>query len=214
MHPRSKPPAIESGPARLLASLFAKAARMLAVLTVLTGVAYPLLVTGLAKAAFAERASGSLVVREGKVVGSRLVGQPFRDPRHFWGRLSATTPAAYDASSSAATNLGPTNAALTEVARARIATLRAADPDNTAPVPVDLVTASASGLDPHITPAAALYQVRRVARARGLPEERVLELVSRNTEGRALGIFGEPRVNVLLLNLALDGLNGPERGAL
>lgn len=184
---------------------------MLAVLTVLTGVVYPLIVTIFAKVAFAEQATGSLVVREGRVVGSRLLGQPFEDPKYFWGRLSATTPAAYNAGSSAGTNYGPTNEALTRAARARIDALRAADPEATAPVPVDLVTASASGLDPHITPAAALYQVKRVARARSLAEPRVRELVEAHTEGRTLGLLGEPRVNVLALNLALDEASAVER---
>jgi K+-transporting ATPase ATPase C chain len=181
---------------------------MLAVMTILTGVIYPLIVTAFAKVAFADQANGSLVVRraDGKVIGSRLVGQPFEDPKYFWGRLSATTPNGYNAGSSAATNYGPTNEALTKAAKARIDALRAADPESstTAPIPVDLVTASASGLDPHITPAAALYQVKRVARARGLGEERVRELVVAHTEERTFGLLGEPRVNVLALNLALD----------
>lgn len=193
-----------------VASLAGRAIGMLAVLTLLTGVLYPLLVTAVAEVAFPDRAHGSLVVEEGKVVGSRLVGQPFSEPRYFWGRLSATAPVAYNAGASAGSNLGPTNAALTETARARAAALRAVDPTNTLPVPVDLVTASGSGLDPHITPAAAEYQLRRVARARGLPEKRVRALVTAHTESRALGLLGEPRVNVLLLNLALDRV---ERGA-
>lgn len=176
---------------------------MLAAMTLLTGVAYPLLVTGVARAAFPEKASGSLVVHDGKVVGSHLLGQPFEDPKHFWGRLSATVPA-YDATSSAGSNLGPTNPELKRRAEERISSLRRADPENTAPVPVDLVTASASGLDPHISPAAAEYQVRRVARARGLKEDDVRAIVAQYTEGRVLGVLGEPRVNVLLLNLALD----------
>lgn len=187
-----------------MGSLIAKAVGMLAVLTLLTGVVYPLVVTVFAKVAFADQANGSLLVREGKVAGSRLVGQPFEDPKYFWGRLSATTPAGYNAGSSAATNYGPTNEALTKAAKARVDALRAADPESTAPVPVDLVTASASGLDPHITPAAALYQVKRIARARGLGEERVRELALAHTEARTFGLLGEPRVNVLALNLALD----------
>lgn len=178
---------------------------MLLALTLVTGVAYPLFVTGIAKAAFPEKANGSLIVRDGKVVGSRLIGQPFDDPKYFWSRGSATSPAPFDAASSGASNLGPTNAALTKAAKARVDALRAADPANTMPIPVDLVTTSASGLDPHISPAAAEYQVGRVARVRGIPETRVRELVRASTEGRELGVLGEPVVNVLLLNLALDG---------
>lgn len=185
-------------------ALVKKSVGMLAVLTLLTGVLYPLLVTGIAKIAFGERASGSLVVRDGRVVGSRFVGRTFAEPKYFWGRVSATTPTAYNASSSAGSNLGPTNAALTMAAKARIDALRAADPGNDAPIPVDLVTASASGLDPHVSPAAALYQVKRVARARGLDEIRIRQLVADHTEERTFGILGEPRVNVLLLNEALD----------
>jgi K+-transporting ATPase ATPase C chain len=185
-------------------SLIARALGLLAVLTVLTGVVYPLLVTGIAKLAFRDQANGSLVMRDGKVIGSRLVGQSFEDPKYFWGRLSATTPAAYNGGSSAATNFGPTNDALTKAAKERIDALRGSDPENTAPVPVDLVTASASGLDPHISPAAALYQVKRVAKARAIPEERVEALVRAHTKDRTLGILGEPRVDVLALNLSLD----------
>lgn len=191
------------------ASLVGRALGMLAVLTLLTGVLYPLLVTAAAQLAFPERARGSLLVEDGKVVGSRLVGQPFADPKYFWGRPSATSPVAYNAGASAASNLGPTNDALTKAAADRVEALRAVDPENGAPVPVDLVTASGSGLDPHISPAAAAYQLRRVARARRLSEERVRQLVAAHTEGRDLGVLGEPRVNVLLLNLALDRL---ERG--
>jgi len=189
-----------------MGSLVAKAVGMLAVLTLLTGVVYPLIVTGIAKVAFADQANGSLIVDHGKVVGSRLIGQPFEDPKYFWGRLSATGPTAYNGGASSGSNLGPTNEALTKNAQARIDALRAADPTNTSPVPVDLVTSSASGLDPHITPAAALYQVGRVARVRGKDEARVRQLVDANTEGRALGVLGEPTVNVLLLNRALDDL--------
>lgn len=187
-------------------SLAAKAVGMLAVMTLLTGVVYPLLVTGIAKVAFADQANGSLIVDHGKVVGSRLIGQPFEDPKYFWGRLSATGPTAYNGGASSGSNLGPTNDALTRNAQARIDALRAADPTNTSRVPVDLVTSSASGLDPHITPAAALYQVSRVARARGKDEARVRQLVEAHTEARALGVLGEPTVNVLLLNRALDDL--------
>ena len=189
-----------------MGSLVAKAVGMLAVLTLLTGVVYPLIVTGIAKVAFADQANGSLIVDHGKVVGSRLIGQPFEDPKYFWGRLSATGPTAYNGGASSGSNLGPTNEALTKNAQARIDALRAADPTNTSPIPVDLVTSSASGLDPHITPAAALYQVGRVARVRGKDEARVRQLVDANTEGRALGVLGEPTVNVLLLNRALDDL--------
>lgn len=177
---------------------------MLVALTVLTGVAYPLAVTGVARAAFPDKSSGSLVRQDGKVRGSRLIGQPFDDPKYFWGRASATSPSSYNASNSGASNLGPTNKALTEAAKARVEALRAADPGNEAPVPVDLVTASGSGLDPHISLAGAEYQVQRVARVRGIPEARVRELVRANTDGRDLAVLGEPGVNVLLLNLALD----------
>lgn len=187
-----------------LGSLAAKAIGLLAVMTVITGVAYPLLVTGIAKAAFPDKANGSLVVKDGKVVGSALIGQPFSEPKYFWGRLSATAPVPYNAGASTGSNLGPTNEALTKAAKERIEALRAADPDNTAPVPVDLVTSAGSGLDPHITPAAAEYQLRRVARARGLSEDKLRQLVLANTEGRDLGVLGEPRVNVVLLNLALN----------
>ncbi len=178
-------------------------------MTLVTGVVYPLVVTGLAQVAFAAQANGSIVERGGKAVGSRLIGQSFDDPRYFWGRLSATTdangkPLPYNAGASAGSNLGPTNPALTDAAKARIGALEAADADAHDPVPVDLLTASASGLDPDISPAAALYQVRRVARARGLDEGRVRALVALATSGRELGVLGEPRVNVLALNLALD----------
>lgn len=176
------------------------------VLTLLTGVAYPLVVTGLAQSLFPAQAGGSLILRGDKPVGSALIGQNFADPGHFWGRLSATTPMPYNAASSGGSNLGPLNPALTDAVKARIEALRAADPGNSAPVPVDLVTASASGLDPEISPAAARYQVARVARARGLAAEGVQALVAAHTEGRLWGLFGEPRVNVLRLNLALDVL--------
>jgi K+-transporting ATPase ATPase C chain len=178
-------------------------------LTVITGIAYPLLVTGIAQAAFPSQASGSLIVKDGKPVGSRLVGQPFDDPKYFWGRLSATAdangkPLAYNGAASTGSNLGPTNPALVDEVKARIDALHAADPGNDAPVPVDLATSSGSGLDPEITPAAAEYQVRRVARVRHLDEGRVRSLVEAHTSGRQLGFLGEPRVNVLGLNLALD----------
>jgi K+-transporting ATPase ATPase C chain len=177
----------------------------LVLLTVITGVVYPLAVTGLAQVLFPRQANGSLIVEDGQAIGSELIGQPFDDPRYFWGRLSATGPFPYNAAASSGSNLGPLNPALVEAAQSRIDALRAADPGNTAPIPVDLVTASASGLDPHISVAAALYQVPRVARARGLGEEQVRSLVAQFTEGRQFGILGEPCVNVLELNLALDG---------
>jgi K+-transporting ATPase ATPase C chain len=181
---------------------------ILGVLTVLTGVVYPLLVTGIAQAAFPHQANGSLVVRDGKPVGSELIGQPFDDPKYFWGRLSATAPAAYNAASSAASNLGPQNPVLTDAVRARIEALHAADGESPVEVPgevpVDLVTSSASGLDPDISPAAAAYQVHRVAKARGVDEARIRALVAEHTQDRQLGLLGEPRVNVLGLNLALD----------
>ena len=172
-------------------------------LTVLTGVIYPLAVTGIAQALFRHQANGSLISDNGETVGSELIGQPFSDPRYFWGRLSAT---GYDAADSSGSNYGPTNPALLEAIQARIDALKAVDPDNQEPIPVDLVTSSASGLDPDISPAAAQYQVPRVARYRGLSEEQVSALVGRFSEGRQFGILGEPRVNVLKLNLALDEL--------
>ncbi|MDP9034454.1 MAG: potassium-transporting ATPase subunit KdpC [Myxococcota bacterium] len=180
-------------------------------LTVLTGIGYPLVMTGIAQAAFRRQANGSVLVKNGRDVGSTLIGQSFDDPRYFWGRLSSTLDAngkalPYNASASSASNLGPTNAALVDEVKARIDALRAADPEMQGAIPVDLVTSSASGLDPHISPAAAQYQVRRVARARRLDEERVRSLVAEHTLGRDLGILGEPRVNVLELNLALDAL--------
>jgi K+-transporting ATPase ATPase C chain len=179
--------------------------RALLALTVLTGGLYPLAVTLAGQALFPEEANGSIVRRGDQAVGSSLVGQPFSSPRYFWGRPSATSPA-YNAASSSGSNLGPTNPALLEQVKARASALRASDPGNGTPIPVDLLTASGSGLDPHITPAAALWQVARVARARGLPEERVRSLVEARIEGGNL--LGPERVNVLLLNLALDGLRG------
>jgi len=177
---------------------------LLAALTVVTGIAYPLLVTGLAQVLFKSEANGSLIVQDGKTMGSTLIGQPFADPKHFWGRASGTSPNPYNAASSSGTNQGPTNPALVDAVAARVKALKEADPGNKLPIPVDLVTASGSGLDPHISPAAAEYQVERVARARGLPAAKVRDLVAQHTEDRQLGFLGEPRVNVLELNLALD----------
>src|SRR5437879_3080585 len=176
----------------------------LALFTVVTGVVYPVLVTVIAQLVFPYQANGSLIVRDGKAVGSALIGQPFDDPRYFWGRPSATTPFSYNAGSSSGSNLSPTNPDLVKAVQARVDAIRAADPDITAPVPVDLVTASASGLDPHISPAAALYQVFRVAKARKLDPHVVATLVEEHVEGRLFGLLGEPRVTVVAVNLALD----------
>jgi K+-transporting ATPase ATPase C chain len=187
----------------------------LGLMTLLTGILYPLLVTGLAQGIFPRQAGGSLLARGGPqgrgdaLVGSALVGQPFTDPGWFWGRLSATGPFPYNAAASSGSNLGPSNPALLEAVKARIEALRSADPGNSRPIPADLVTASGSGLDPHVSVEAALYQVPRVARARGLAEEQVQQLVERRVEPRQLGILGEPRVNVLKLNLALEDLRQP-----
>jgi len=178
----------------------------LLIFTVLVGLLYPLVVTGIAQLVFPAQANGSLIVVNGKTVGSSLIGQQFTDPKYFWGRLSATGPYPYNASASSGSNLGPTNPALLDEVKARIAALKAADPGNTQPIPVDLVTSSGSGLDPDISVAAALYQLPRVARLRGLSETAVLALVNKYSQGRTLGFLGEPRVNVLQLNLALDAL--------
>jgi K+-transporting ATPase ATPase C chain len=186
--------------------LFKQAIVMLAVLTLITGLIYPAAITVLAQVFFSHQANGSLIERNGQVIGSELIGQAFDDPSYFWGRLSATGPSPYNAAASSGSNLGPTNPALVEAAQARIEALHAADPGNTQAIPVDLVTASGSGLDPHISVAAALYQAPRVARERGLSEDQVLALVKEHTEGRQLGFLGEPRVNVLKLNLALDAI--------
>lgn len=182
---------------------------MVVLLTVLTGLVYPLLVTGIAQVVFSRQANGSLILNNGQAIGSELIGQPFDDPKYFWGRLSATAPFSYNAAASSGSNLGPTNPALIQAVQGRIAALKAADPGNVQPIPVDLVTASASGLDPDISPDAAAYQVARVARARGLDVSIVQQLVAQYTKGRDLGVLGEPRVNVLDLNLALDALQKP-----
>ena len=173
-------------------------------LSVVTGLLYPMLVTGVARIAFPDAAAGSLIIRDGKPIGSALIGQDFSDPKYFWGRPSATAPQPYNAGASSGSNQGPLNPALADAVKARVAALHAADPGNQRPVPIDLVTASASGLDPHISPAAADYQVERVARTRHLEVKTVRQLLAENTEGRDLGVFGEPRVHVLNLNLALD----------
>jgi len=180
----------------------------LLLLTALTGIVYPLVVTGIAQVLFPRQANGSFIMKDGKPVASELIGQPFDDPKYFWGRPSATSPFPYNAAASSGSNLGPTNPTLKKAVQERIDALHAADPGNTAPIPVDLVTASGSGLDPDISPAAALYQVPRVARARGLGQDAVRNLVEQNVEGRQFGFLGEPRVNVLKLNLALDAFGG------
>jgi K+-transporting ATPase ATPase C chain len=180
------------------------ALRMLLVLSVLTGVAYPLVVTGIAQLAFPGPANGSLIVADGKTVGSTLVGQPFDDPKYFWSRPSATSPQPYNAMASNGSNQGARNPALADAVSARIKALRDADPGNASPVPVDLITASGSGLDPHISIAAAAYQAPRVARVRGISIDQVMALVAAHEEGRTFAVIGEPRVNVLELNLALD----------
>ena len=183
---------------------FIPSLRMLVLLTVLTGVAYPLMIWGIAQIAFPRAANGSLIQQDGKTVGSALLGQPFDDPKYFWSRASATSPMPYNGGASSGSNQGARNPALAEAVTARIEALRDADPGNTAAVPADLVTASASGLDPHISVAAAEYQLARVAKTRGVPAATVQALVAQHTEGRTFGLLGEPRVNVVALNLALD----------
>jgi K+-transporting ATPase ATPase C chain len=189
-------------------SLLRPAVSLFVLLSAITGIAYPLVVTGIARVAFPDAAGGSLVVKNGKAIGSTLIGQNFTDPKHFWGRPSATGPYPYNAAASGGSNQGPLNPALVDAVKGRIDALKAVDPDNVKPVPVDLVTASASGLDPHISPAAARYQLQRVATARKLSIERVDSLIDAHTQGRDFGLFGEARVNVLLLNLALDSQTG------
>ncbi len=185
-------------------TLIRPAVTLFAALTAITGVVYPLAVTAIAQAAFPSQATGSVIVRDGEAVGSSLIGQNFTDPKYFWGRPSATSPMPYNAGGSSGSNHGPLNPALTDAVRSRVEALKAADPSNAAPVPVDLVTASGSGLDPQISVAAAEYQIQRVARVRGVAPERVRTLVARHTAGRLFGVLGEPRVHVLELNLALD----------
>lgn len=192
-------------------TLIRPAVTLFILLSIVTGLIYPLLVTGIGQALFPEQAAGSLIERDGKPVGSRLIGQNFTDPKYFWGRPSATSPYPNNAAASSGSNLGPLNPALKDAVESRVQALREADPGNTQPVPVDLVTTSASGLDPHISPAAAEYQVARVARSRGLPPDLVRDLVVKQTEDRQWGIFGEPRANVLELNLALDRLPSDKR---
>ncbi len=174
--------------------------------TILTGFIYPLVVTGIAQAIFPQQANGSIITKDGKAAGSELLGQQFEDPKYFWGRPSATTPYPYNGGASSGSNLGPNNPDLLKAVQGRVKALQDADPENTAKIPVDLVTASGSGLDPHISPAAAQYQVQRIARLRGIEAAKVSALVAANTEDRQFGILGEPRVNVLKLNLSLDEL--------
>jgi K+-transporting ATPase ATPase C chain len=185
-------------------TLIRPAVSLFVVLTLITGVVYPLAVTGAAKVAFPDQAAGSLIVKDGKVVGSTLIGQNFSDPKYFWGRPSATSPMPYNGGGSSGSNQGPLNPALVDAVKGRVEALKSADPTNTSAVPVDLVTASASGLDPHISVAAAQYQAARVARVRSMSPDAVTALVGHHTEGRLLGVLGEARVNVLELNLDLD----------
>ncbi len=185
-------------------ALIRPAVTLLLLMTVLLGIVYPIVITGIARVAFPDQAAGSLIMKDGKAVGSKLIGQAFSDPKYFWSRPSATGTAPYNGTASSGSNQGPLNPALTDAVKQRVEALRAADPGNTAPVPVDLVTASGSGLDPHISVAAAEYQLARVAGARRLTTEAVQKLIDASTEGRWLGFLGEPRVNVLELNMALD----------
>ena len=185
-------------------TLIRPALSLFVLLTAITGVVYPLAVTGVAKLAFPDQAAGSLIVKDGKPIGSTLIGQNFSDPKYFWGRPSATSPMPYNAGNSGGSNQGPLNPALVDAVKGRVEALKAADPGNQAPVPVDLVTASASGLDPHISVAAAQYQAPRVARERGIAADALQAMIARHTEGRWFGILGEERVNVLELNLDLD----------
>jgi potassium-transporting ATPase KdpC subunit len=196
----------------VIAAIIRPAIVLFVLLSVLTGIIYPLVVTGIAGLVFPHQAQGSVIVRNGKAVGSDLIGQSFSGPKYFWSRPSATSPQPYNGTGSTGSNLGPLNPALIDAVKARIQALQAADPGNKAPIPVDLVTASASGLDPHISVAAAQYQVIRVARARGLNVSALQALVAAHVQGRLGGILGEPRVNVLKLNLALDDLGGPRSG--
>jgi potassium-transporting ATPase KdpC subunit len=189
-----------------MSTLIRPAVVLFLILTLLTGIVYPFAVTGLAQILFHDQAAGSLVMVDGKPVGSRVIGQSFSDPKYFWSRPSATAPQPYNALASTGSNQGPLNPALTDAVKTRIEALKAADPGNTLPIPVDLVTASASGLDPDISVAAAQYQVARVARVRGLAPETLQSLIASRARGRLFGVIGEPRVNVLELNLALDGL--------
>lgn len=185
-------------------TLLRPAISLFILLSIVTGIAYPLMVTGFGKVLFPGQAGGSLIVKDGKPVGSMLIGQNFTDPKHFWGRPSATSPQPYNGTASGGSNQGPLNPALADAVKGRIDALKAPDPGNTKPIPADLVHASGSGLDPHISPEAAEYQAGRVAKARGLPLEKVTALIREHTEDRQWGLFGEPRVNVLNLNLALD----------
>jgi len=193
-----------SAPASRQGGLLRPMVVVFAALSVVTGLLYPGVITGISKAVFPGQAAGSLIVRDGKPVGSALIGQPFSDPKYFWGRLSATSPMPYNPTASSGSNFGPSNPALTDAARARIDALHTADPGNTKPVPVDLATASGSGLDPQISLAAAQYQAARVARLRGMPPEQVQRLIEANTDRPLLAVMGDPGVNVLKLNLALD----------
>jgi len=197
----------------MLAAIIRPAIVLFVLLSVLTGIIYPLVVTGIAGLAFPHQAQGSVIVRNGKPVGSQLIGQSFSDPKYFWSRPSATSPQPYNGTGSSGSNLGPLNSALIDAVKVRIQALQAADPGNKAPIPVDLVTASASGLDPHISVAAAQYQMTRVARARGLKVSALQALVATHVQGRLGGILGEPRVNVLELNLALDDLTARSLGS-